>query len=91
METGLSSPAHRQDDQGRLPVREAHFIIGCEAIPGNIWLKHKGPGDILPFGVVYSGDISPEYIVGGVCASTSRRTCGNQLEGEGLWHEKAAY
>jgi hypothetical protein len=27
METGLSSPAHREDESERLPDREAHFII----------------------------------------------------------------
>ncbi len=30
METGLSSPAHREDESERLPDREAHSIIGPE-------------------------------------------------------------
>ena len=41
METGLSSPARREDEPGRLPDREAHFIIvetGSNGIfRGNIW------------------------------------------------------
>jgi len=37
METGLSSPAHREDEQERLPDREAHFII--ELVSGNSKIK----------------------------------------------------
>jgi hypothetical protein len=36
METGLSSPAHREDEPERLPDREAHFIIELALSQGNI-------------------------------------------------------
>jgi len=36
METGLSSPAHREDEPERLPDREAHLIIELVPAKGNI-------------------------------------------------------
>jgi len=35
METGLSSPEHREDESERLPDREAHFIIELVLVKGN--------------------------------------------------------
>ena len=60
---------HREGEKERLPVREALLIIRRGTAPGNILLKQKGAPEVLSFGMVYSGDISPECIVGGsVCA-----------------------
>jgi hypothetical protein len=36
METGLSSPAHRENEPERLPDREAPFIIELAPAKGNL-------------------------------------------------------